>query len=351
MKRTLQHLAMVLAVASLGTCAFFSPDAPPVASELGDIGIAASSSARRPSEIVVFGDSLSDAGNSHIGSLHIRAPSPPYYFGRFSDGPTWVELFAAHYRLQARAFLRGGTNFAVGGAKVASGMDSLPNQLQLYLWLNAFSRPDPRRLYVIFGGGNDIRQALKDADPAPILALAAFRIRRMIEHLTQVGAVDFLVPNVPNRGHAPAAHARGTVDREVAMTQAFNHALDLALQDLPTRSPIHLVRADFWSSAEAVFATPGRWGFANAWDPCMVPVKEGGPPDYKICAAPESYAFWDDIHPTLSGHRFLAEVAIAAWEQSANSPIAISASKNAPNALEDEVLRRLRDHIAHEKRE
>src|SRR5579883_862271 len=114
----------------------------------------------RPTKIVVFGDSLSDTGNAYIGSLHLKAPSPPYFRGRFSNGPIWVEMFARHFGLKAAPALAGGSDFAVGGAKVGSGLDSLPHQADLYLALSIFSRPDPNAVYIIFGGGNDIRRAL-----------------------------------------------------------------------------------------------------------------------------------------------------------------------------------------------
>ena len=45
------------------------------------------------SEIVVFGDSLSDTGNLNLASGGVFA-GPPYFSGRFSNGPVWVEVLA-----------------------------------------------------------------------------------------------------------------------------------------------------------------------------------------------------------------------------------------------------------------
>jgi phospholipase/lecithinase/hemolysin len=42
------------------------------------------------SEIVVFGDSESDAGNVFELSGDTYPASPPYWQGRFSNGPVWV---------------------------------------------------------------------------------------------------------------------------------------------------------------------------------------------------------------------------------------------------------------------
>lgn len=44
------------------------------------------------SKIVVFGDSISDSGNLHSWA---RIPNAPYWNGRYSDGPVWVEYLSA----------------------------------------------------------------------------------------------------------------------------------------------------------------------------------------------------------------------------------------------------------------
>jgi hypothetical protein len=51
--------------------------------------------APRPDNIIVFGDSLSDTGNAFEATGRREPPSPPYFAGRFSNGPVWVEDFAA----------------------------------------------------------------------------------------------------------------------------------------------------------------------------------------------------------------------------------------------------------------
>src|SRR5262245_37490212 len=49
-------------------------------------------------EVVVFGDSLSDTGNVFTVTEPVLAEaipvSPPYFQGRFSNGPVWVERLA-----------------------------------------------------------------------------------------------------------------------------------------------------------------------------------------------------------------------------------------------------------------
>src|SRR5215469_5066295 len=51
----------------------------------------------RPDNIIVFGDSLPDTGNAFEATGHREPASPPYFDGRFSNGPVWVEDFAASF--------------------------------------------------------------------------------------------------------------------------------------------------------------------------------------------------------------------------------------------------------------
>src|SRR4051794_16407375 len=69
--------------------------------------------------MVVLGDSLSDTGNA----------------GRFSNGPVWVEGLARALNVPLRPSREGGSNFAVGGARLGprSGPTSLRAQADLYL--------------------------------------------------------------------------------------------------------------------------------------------------------------------------------------------------------------------------
>src|SRR5439155_21476778 len=58
-------------------------------------------SAGQFTKLVVFGDSLSDTGNVYAVTAGAVPPSPPYYAGRFSNGPVWAEYLAAALALPA----------------------------------------------------------------------------------------------------------------------------------------------------------------------------------------------------------------------------------------------------------
>src|SRR5688572_20221274 len=74
------------------------------------------------SSVVVFGDSTVDTGNLNLATGGAVA-GPPYFSGRFSNGPAWVEVLAERLGLEAPApCLIGGTNYAWGGAETGDGL-------------------------------------------------------------------------------------------------------------------------------------------------------------------------------------------------------------------------------------
>src|SRR5262245_14581793 len=96
-----------------------------VALSLTALLLPSSAQARNPlTEVVVFGDSLSDTGNLFLASGGTVA-TPPYFNGRFSNGPVWVEVLADKLGLDAPTpSVLGGTNFAFGGAETGAGLSS-----------------------------------------------------------------------------------------------------------------------------------------------------------------------------------------------------------------------------------
>ena len=113
----------------------------------------------------VFGDSLSDGGNSGLitQAAGMVFPPPPYAGGRFSNGPTAAEqlwnLYNADGGLQPS--LAGGTNFAVGGATT---------DVQNFNEVNGIVPESLRPAYDDFGAARQLEQfqayvATNDFDP------------------------------------------------------------------------------------------------------------------------------------------------------------------------------------------
>lgn len=284
------------------------------------------------SDLVFFGDSLSDPGNAFVllGQVSTRPfdliPSAPYARGglHFSNGKTWAEDFAKalHQRSgpafrNARAF----SNYAVGSARARSaGATDLAAQVSLYL-ANRGSA-DPEALYVIFIGGNDIRDALLalQTDPsgissAAILTGAITAIADNIGALAASGAQHFLVFNGPDLSLVPAVRLQGPLVQGAAqlLSLQFNQGLDLALANLSALFPsLDVDTLDLFMLFNEVVAQPDAFGFSNVETTCITP----GVIIRAVCKHPNSYLFWDGIHPTRAGHRVLARRALSFFSES-----------------------------------
>ncbi len=89
-------------------------------------------------------------------------PAAPYYKGRFSNGPIWLDHVAGFLRVPLKASFLGGTDYAFGGAWVTAPqpipggfIPSVLQQVELYVSQHG-GKADPNALSIIEGGGNDI---------------------------------------------------------------------------------------------------------------------------------------------------------------------------------------------------
>ena len=93
------------------------------------------------SNLIVFGDSLSDMGNGNNSAIvSVVFSSPPYWQGRFSNGPVWIEHISDKYGLTTTFgdATAPGDNRAFGGSQTGQGYAylTLPNvgtQINNYL--------------------------------------------------------------------------------------------------------------------------------------------------------------------------------------------------------------------------
>lgn len=241
--------------------------------------------------LVVFGDSLSDAGNG----------TPD----RFSNGAVWVEHLARKLGRPLVAASRGGTNFAVGGARTTgAGVPGLRQQADAYLRATG-RRADAGALFVVYGGGNDLRDVLDAPDPRPVIVRAADTVAAIVADLAAAGGREFLVPNLPDLGRIPEVQRHGPQVVQMAglLSAAYNEMLARGLDGLEARAGVRIHRLDVWALLEQVVADPQASGFANVTDACV---------QATVCGDPGRFLFWDGIHPTAAAHEKLAEAAYAA---------------------------------------
>jgi outer membrane lipase/esterase len=258
------------------------------------------------SNMYVFGDSLSDTGNISF-FFGGQIPQPPYYQGRFSNGPNWIDYLAGSLGLAATPSISGGTNYAWGGAVTGPGGGFLPpfsliDQSNEYL-TDVGGVADPNALYIVWGGGNDVLDENSAAAPS--------NLGSIISSLAAAGAQNFLVPNLPNIGLVPLSLSDGSSAVKEQLSLAFNAELELVIDELSATLPVNIMTLDVFSLFNEILGSPGDYGYTNVSEPCYEgALGIGGPGD--VCADPDAWVFWDGIHPTSHSHQLLADAALAA---------------------------------------
>ena len=262
------------------------------------------------SKQIVFGDSLSDTGNLDQGGLigeliAFFAEVGPT--GTFSNGPVWHDYLADDLALpRAEPSRDGGDNYAFGGAKTdrsgaISDLFAIPllgqqtgieAQVEIFVQSLPPAGADAAALYIVWGGGNDLR----DASSPAAAAVAVDNMDQNIRNLAAAGAQHFLVPNLPNLGRTPESIQQGEAAVALAETvsQAFNDQLSTALSLTAEELSLDIVQLDVFAGLEGVIAFPEYYGLTNVTEPCPNPDSD--------CVG---YLFRDDIHPTTAGHALL----------------------------------------------
>lgn len=297
--------------------------------------------------IAAFGGSLTDTGNAFVllsnpsafnfdedCDLGTPANVPPYdalddlfipdgTYARgghhVTNGHTWVEQLAKGEGLSGnvRPALRNkgkkASNYAVGGAR-ANEYPCRYNLLkQLAAYLEDFPTTSENTLIAIEMGGNDVRDAIAGlpADPTPIIAGALGNIGNTIQTLYAQGARKFLLLNVPAIGYSPALGILDTTFPGIAdaanfLSSTFNDGLAQMQFDLNQNLPgIDVRTLDLFGLLLEIIDSPESFGIANTTHPCVQP---NIPPF--ACKSPDTYLFWDGIHPTKAVHSIMAQRAM-----------------------------------------
>ncbi|HEX5306337.1 MAG TPA: autotransporter domain-containing protein [Dyella sp.] len=275
------------------------------------------------SQVVVFGDSLSDAGNISLAT----APQiqPPLRFTT-NPGKTAAELVADGLGHPITASLAGGTDFAFGGAGLVNNVaavPTLPQQLQMYLAATG-GRADPNALYQVLGGANDIFYLTGTSTDPTVLAngtgQAALTEVALLGQLKAAGAQYVVVYNLPDIGKTPSATAQGAAASAGAtqLSVLYNSTLSSGLSQLSNQG-LNVIPVNTYGLINEVIANPGAYGFSNVTDAaCGLtassvqcgPQGSGLPYSYAP-GTEESYLFADGVHPTAAAHRLLSQVVLA----------------------------------------
>ena len=214
------------------------------------------------SNTVVFGDSLSDPGNTPLG--------------QFTDTDVWatqLDIGATNRR-----------NFAVGGARAIPNAATSDFAEQVTQFAQAQPRLPDYSQAVVWFGGNDL---LNLTNPAEI-GLAVSSITTGILNLSANFGIDrFVIPGLADFSTIPAAFGDPTAQ---ALSLAFNQSLidSIALLSAFGIDARYVDIAAVLASAQA----------------------SGDFPNPGVCVGTgdcDGFLFYDPIHPTGAAHALLAE--------------------------------------------
>ena len=271
--------------------------------------------------IYVFGDSLSDTGNLFAATSALGAANPPapYFQGRFSNGPVWVERLGNPLALTVTAAptVRSSMNFAFGGA-TAAGTNSLPPALgvQIGMFRQRGITPGPNDLFTVLAGANDLIPVLSapttPINPASLDAAGiatAQSVISSVQTLVGIGAKNIVVSGLPNLGATPRSLAAGGPGGAGASfglraTNAFNNELRSRIGLLAqSAADLNITYVDVQGVLDRMVQDHRALGFTNATSFFLAPAAQGGGQ-----GDPNSYIFWDDIHPSARTHAILAGI-------------------------------------------
>ena len=278
------------------------------------------------SDVVVFGDSLSDAGNV------AAADNNPFTIlgSSFTTNPdqVYAQIVAQAFGFSGNNSLAGGSNYAYGGACARAnsgsftcvnspGSWSLPSQMTTYLSLPAHAgHADPNALYMIWGGANDIFTAAgTPATAQQNTGIAAATVVGLIGNLQNAGARTIVVFNLPDLGLTPLNVGTPNQASASALSFIFNQTFNAGLANLGDG----IVPINVNLLINEIVADPSAYGFTDVRHTACVggsslacgPAGDPNYPYHYANGTNTSYLFADGVHPTGAAHAMLANVVLA----------------------------------------
>jgi phospholipase/lecithinase/hemolysin len=256
--------------------------------------------------LIVFGDSIVDAGNVAL-AVPVAVPNPPYTQGRFTNGYNIADFLNQEIEgTNATPSLIGGDNYAWGGARARADGDvpGLASQVGSYL-TDTGGVADPNALYMLNIGGNDVRDILLSGlSPSVVVADVVAAVLSQVTLLQSAGAQNILFVGVGDVGAIPEIAPFGPAAQALATNLAnlMTTSIAGAIQPLCAQVFDSIGFFDVALSNPTLFGLPAN---LNITDACTAAL----PADFPTC---DGFAFIDTVHPTQIIHEVWGDAIIAA---------------------------------------
>ncbi|KAJ2660484.1 hypothetical protein IWW48_002948 [Coemansia sp. RSA 1200] len=296
---------------------------------------------RSTRSLYVFGDSLSDTGRLHTITFGL-VPPEPYWEGRFSNGPLWIEYLALLQGLQLE-------DYAVGASE---SVDSRPNLFGLLPMaipstrdqIETFAKAHPkytssssgagRDTAVLEMGGNDIISNLANilASGGTQTAVDSFvdslatTVVGQVQRLKELGFRSVFVTNSPPLQSIPLIKLQNRVPIATNVVTAYNTLLAAKIkktfgtsQQSSGSFSCTLIDMSGFMQLSMTSRVASALGAKGTGSSCIagnvMDLVENNKRmeailrlafDLKgalICDNPQDHIFWDPIHPNDRIHR------------------------------------------------
>jgi len=350
------------------------------------------------SNLIAFGDSLTDVGNGSDAPRTRNADGSP--------AQIWINILGQSLGLGVSSSNSGGSDYAYSGALTGSlnyptnpgTTPTMTQQLSTY-----FSRTgghaDPNALYTVWGGANDMSGGILYAFENNITGNAATlfgldlvhastgNIVNMTQSLHAAGANYILVGNLPNLGATPAlsnpAFLKGEVYsatyanaikagdpawlaglKATAAADAINAQTAAAFAASATllsanynsqllsslnATGFKIIQVDIGGALQALQRHYAQFGFNSSDSSYMIstespPNPDGSPvlaPNYGNDPNPNHYIFYDGYHPSAETDLICAEYYLSVFE----GPMFASMLAEAPLSVMDAQNQQIQSHL------
>ncbi len=321
-------------------------------------------------QFVILGDSLSDNGNL-LNFLKIVPKSPPYYKGRFSNGPNWADhvenYFYNKYFIDTKNYCYGGATAILHNLADDKFIAPITLEGELYQYLFQSMFTDKSKvLFGIWIGANDYlydRQPSLDKLTDDVVNTTISTINTLIAN----GAKNFLVFNLPDLSVTPYAKNTKLTDRLHAVSVMHNQKLADRIKQIQAAHPeVKFVYIDIYTLFNDVLNNPEKYNqqygvhFTDLTQPCWLKDWFGKDPENELrltaqlqkafatnklvgnknldahataqmllaspslatatavdtayengdtpCSNADEHIFWDIIHPSATVHQVLGEI-------------------------------------------
>lgn len=248
-----------------------------------------------------FGDSLSDTGNLFAATSGTQPPSPPYFNGRFSNGPVFPEILVPGLAnaTTAAPTVRGNLNFAFGGATAQSDVTNPPNfSAQIGLFNQRQLTIGNNDLVSVLFGANDFFNKVSIAtnqNTTAINAIAtasATSISSGITTLIGRGGRNFLVFGLPDLGNTAQFLNSPARPLGSTYTDTLNSQLLTQLSTIrDANAGTSFTYVDLRAFVNRLRERPADFGFTNVNNAFL-------PPLGTAQGDPNGFLFYDGVHPT-----------------------------------------------------